>query len=165
VLWIGCGPVIRSWISERNNWVISIILIRLSAIVTQVAFSHSLRIRMNAGAGVEASEPSTPATPDDSSSDSASVAASTHEQESTTAVGSESVSGSTDNDGVEVQAGVKKVAQDDAQMKTGDQSGKAAQQMIGKINNLVTSDLNSISSVCHFSYIGETLPCRCGIGR
>jgi hypothetical protein len=94
----------------------------------------------------------TPTTVDGGDSDAASVATSSHEQESTTAVESEAASESTDNDSTE---GAKSGAPDDAKATAGDQAGKTAKQMIGKINNLVTSDLASIASVCQFSQMGK----------
>ncbi|EIN07942.1 P-loop containing nucleoside triphosphate hydrolase protein [Punctularia strigosozonata HHB-11173 SS5] len=153
VLWIGLGPIVYSVVSNWYLYLGSQILVRSEAIVTQLAFKHALRIRMKpkdeplAGdaevaeeSGAQEDDPSPAPTPNEEQGEEADPA-STEERSTSrasTATVAPSDSGATDD--TKAKQGQK--AEEDEKQRT--------RQMIGRINNLVTSDVSEMQQARDF---------------
>ncbi|EIN07973.1 P-loop containing nucleoside triphosphate hydrolase protein [Punctularia strigosozonata HHB-11173 SS5] len=162
IIWLGSGPALKAWLNERYNWITTVIMVRLSAIVTQVVFTHSLRIRMKADTAKKSSDNSTSSSAADGTSEVESIASSPTDgtatpTETTTAVDSESqdsptsttasISGATESGDGPPKSKTK------SELEKEDEAARTAKQMVGKITNLVTSDVSSIWRASDFPLI------------
>ncbi|EIN07964.1 P-loop containing nucleoside triphosphate hydrolase protein [Punctularia strigosozonata HHB-11173 SS5] len=188
VVWIGLGPVVNSLLSEWYLHHATKILTRAEALMTQLIFRHSLRIRLKsqdddkkddkkadskkddkndsaepAAHSPEASSSST-AVEDDTSSETAagssasSVASSDRSPSPTasseTAAASDTEESTTSKDKKDGKGKKDKTSEKKAKEE---EEKKSTKQMIGKINNLVTSDVNALGRARDFPYIIQAL--------
>lgn len=154
-------------------------LVRAECLITQLIFEHSLRIRVKAETDPNAPPTSTPATPatltpdqasinessspqDESSISSHVVDASTtdvntlHSRDETLRASSSSVKSSASSKG---KSKSKSTKEDDKASKQTDKDGhSSADNLVGKINNLVTTDLNNIVDSRDFMMVLVYLP-------
>ena len=144
-------------------------MVRTQAMITQLVFDHALRIRVKAE--TSGSPPNSAHTSAATTPDTASIA----EQSDRAS----SPGGSTDNSDNETSAavsepgsvGVKKTNQRDSQLSTSSTSTKVAEKpsessskggnLVGKMTNLVTTDLNNIIDGRDFLFAGKSIiSCR-----
>lgn len=135
-------------------------LVQTEAIITQLVFDHSLRIRMKSetSSSPSASRASTAVhTPDN-----ASIAEATDAEQ-----GSPSRSNENGSEDETVHASSASTTSATATKKGSDTkkteeklatSGAPAGNLIGRINNLVTTDLNNLVDGRDFLFIGEAFP-------
>jgi hypothetical protein len=112
IMWIFIGPVVSSLANEHYLYITGRTMIRTEAIITQLVFEHSLRIRMKVDSDVFVGIP-------------------------------------------EPSAGL--ASNGDQRKNKGWSSNKAestSHNVMGKINNLVTTDLGNITDARDFLYAG-----------
>ena len=154
LFWLFLGPIVRNLCFQWYIFIATRTLVRTEALLTQLVFEHSLRIRLKAEASNEKIE-------DDNvtvigTQDSASViesttadsnsltgeAASQSSQASSPTPREDSSSDSQSTSKGPVKAKDSSTPKSDAKSATKDK--KETQNLIGKINNLVTADLGNI---------------------
>ncbi|TCD69030.1 hypothetical protein EIP91_009093 [Steccherinum ochraceum] len=120
ILWILLGPLLGSIATQYHTWILNCVTVRSSATITQLVFDHALRIRIKAETQNNGVSAQTTAvnTPRESQTEG-SDATNVKDQSSTTSGG---VSGSKGHEGT------------------------SGTNVIGRLNNLVTSDLNNINN-------------------
>ncbi|KAI0317990.1 hypothetical protein OF83DRAFT_1118292 [Amylostereum chailletii] len=171
----GEGAVVRPWVwvtglfwgpfvgSLAMQWYIFITtgtLVRTEAILTQLVFEHALRIRMKA----ETSEDirSTPGTPD-----TASLVEEPGSDASGSGSGDETLhsgdSQSTTSKGKKRQPSVPEATSDHVKKDDEQPNAAKAGNLVGKINNLISTDLNNITSGRDFLFIVLYTPAQCAI--
>lgn len=133
-------------------------LVRTQAIITQLVFEHSLRIRVKAETA-DSSGSSTSSSPEILTPDSASVCEGTVDGSSTLHSTSptdttESTMHSSSSSVSSTQAKVKK----DKKTKEDDPPQSDASNLVGKINNLVTTDLDNIVDGRDFLFVVLYIP-------
>ena len=125
----------------------------VECLLTQLLFEHSLRIRVkaeasssdnqqNASASATTTEPTTP--------DSASVAGTQEASEADTLIHSQ---GNTEPT-IAPSVTTGKQDKDKSDPKSKEGSSSSAENLVGKINNLVTSDLDNINGGRDFLFVG-----------
>ncbi|KAF8188324.1 multidrug resistance-associated ABC transporter [Pholiota molesta] len=140
------GPLLQSIAEHANAFFQYIIRVRLQAILTQFVFEHSLRIRLKAETSGDAPEdkPIIPVTKPVDSTEGENAQADTE-----TIVVDSSETAETSTQGT--QANVE--------VETGStQKTRSAENLIGKINNLVTTDLDNIIEGVDFVSLGLRIP-------
>ncbi|KAH9475153.1 ATP-binding cassette transporter abc4 [Psilocybe cubensis] len=169
ILWLFAGPLIQSFSFQWYIFIATRTLVRAEGLITQLVFEHSLRIRMKAETKDQAvqQQSSTLGTPTDSAvvtPDNASAITdaeseqteAAHSQNSTVvAVSRETSSAST-----------LRAAKEPAKGKTSTESKASAEEskgsdsdnLVGKINNLVTTDLGNITNARDFLMIILYIP-------
>ncbi|KAH7903537.1 ABC transporter type 1, transmembrane domain-containing protein [Hygrophoropsis aurantiaca] len=141
IAWLFFGPMAGSLSFQWYIFIATRTLVRTEGTITQLVFSHSLRIRMKAESPddkkpvSDANATSTPDTTSTDSLDSPDVEVSTDESTEDTLRASEASS---------LAKGKQKAAQT---KNMDDERGPKSNtsNLIGKINNLVSSDLNNIT--------------------
>lgn len=161
------GPVAQSGFEHWNLYIQTQARVRLQAVLTQLFFEHSLRIRMKAETtdeGVESTPTSSEAGDDRSiagGDNTASLNESGHQgredtesqfTQASTAVGATEASSSTIQNTPEGSGQAKPQADEGPPVK---KSSGDAENLIGRINNLVTSDLENIVEGCDFPSFSE----------
>ncbi|KAF8139182.1 P-loop containing nucleoside triphosphate hydrolase protein [Mycena galopus ATCC 62051] len=169
-VWIGLifiGPIIGSLAFQTYIFINTRTLVRVEAIITQLVFAHSLRIRMKAET-TEAEDADGDAPAVESPSSAARTGSDT---ESTETVTPENVENS-EGDSTTVQASSSsikstaskqpvKTAKEEVKKQEDKKSGGS---LVGKINNLVTVDLGNIVDSRDFLVLVIYIPLQLGIG-
>ncbi|KAK0208414.1 hypothetical protein DFS33DRAFT_1411920 [Desarmillaria ectypa] len=165
ILWLFFGPVVASIAIQWYIFTATRITVRADAIMTQLVFEHSLRIRVKASMA-DSPGKSTAPTPDNTSI--MEDAPSTESSESTTLHGTpdaastesrdENYSASTANQAsfLSNEATQESASGQDASAALVAQSD--TNNLVGKINNLVTTDLGNITDARDFLLIGVYVP-------
>ena len=167
ILFLFVGPIFKSIAFQWYLFIATRTLVRTEGLLTQLVFEHSLRIRLKAESSTEKRDHvdqdnvTVVGTPD-----SASIA------ESSTSNGDESSSAST------AAASREPTSDSSSSIKTSSLKGKAKDtpsppstpkatgkakgdsNLIGKINNLVTTDLSNIVDARDFLLLGEGKLCK-----
>ncbi|KAF9230564.1 hypothetical protein BU15DRAFT_69089, partial [Melanogaster broomeanus] len=156
--WIFVGQFIGSVIFQWFNFFTARTIVRTEAIITQLIFEHALRIRMKAEIpdNVKGAE-STVSTPDN-----ASIAESnTVVEESSDSSVDEAQSSSTITLDSSMSNGKQKSKDkvDDAETQA-KKPKSSADNLVGKINNLVTTDLGNIIDGRDFLLVCKVLVCQ-----
>jgi hypothetical protein len=154
IVWIGAGPLVGVMFAEWYTFFTSGMLVRAQAIVTQLVFVHALRIRLKSADKQQGGTKSS-ATPESVPSD----AAARQDVQGTIAAGSSSPSERSASPAPSTSA----VTPSDLDSSSGSKSKKegsedekqSSKQIIGKINNLVTSDMNAINQAKDFPYLSK----------
>nr|GAT53005.1 multidrug resistance-associated ABC transporter protein [Mycena chlorophos] len=146
VVLIGLGPLLGSLIWQLYIFINTRTLVRTEAIITQLVFAQSLRIRMKADVsekkkGEEATAPATPA----------GVQTPTEAESTTVQPRSASVKSGTES--------VKK-----GERKAEEATREKSVAMVGRINNLVTTDLDNIVDSREFLDLLVYTPLQLSIG-
>jgi len=177
ILWLIVGPTVQSFSIQWYSFIATRTFVRTEVLLTQLVFEHSLRIRLKAEAAADAKPtPEAEAMLTESeanvASDTASV--STSGDVSIVASGSGSAregfevstaipSGEPCKAGSESDTTLVKVSTNrkpkEAKEKQKEDSRKSNGNLIGKINNLVTTDLNNITSGGDFLMISAPHTC------
>ncbi|KAJ7213835.1 hypothetical protein GGX14DRAFT_444201 [Mycena pura] len=168
ILVILLGPILGSIALQWYKFISTRTLVRAEAIITQLVFAHSLRIRMKAETsetkdkdgdlpavetpssssifrnGSDADTPEGTATPDDST---------------TVHAGTSSIKSATSN-----AKGTPQLAKPSTPAKEKEDSKKSQGSLVGKINNLVTTDLGNIVHSRDFLVLLVFVPFQTGLG-
>ncbi|KAH6916771.1 ATP-binding cassette transporter [Coprinopsis sp. MPI-PUGE-AT-0042] len=156
ILWLFFGPYFATTALQLYHYVSTRTLIQVECLLTQLLFEHSLRIRFKAetddsfkdeggGSIPAATEPTTP--------DSASTTGTQEASEAATLVHSQGNSESTV--APSTNAKQDKVKHENAAKEA---RSSSAGNLIGKVNNLVTSDLNNITDSKDFLFVLVYIP-------
>jgi len=131
--------------------------VRTEGIITQLVFNHALRIRMKAelpdGTETDSNPSTTPSSPDNASV--VEQPPSADASESSNGSGDETLAQSSIS---ESRRGKKKAKDvEPAEGKSAPVASKepTADNLVGKINNLVTTDLNNITEARDILFLGE----------
>ncbi|KAJ7704720.1 hypothetical protein B0H14DRAFT_2484133, partial [Mycena olivaceomarginata] len=130
------GPVVASLGSELYYFIDSRILVQLEAIITQLVFTHSLRIRMKA-------ETTAAKDVDDDSAVAEGPPTADIQLKPSRPENGESSSSRSQNDSATVQA--NKPSKPENNLKQ-EETKQSQGSLVGRINNLVTVDLGTIGS-------------------
>ncbi|KAI0793376.1 hypothetical protein C8Q75DRAFT_558190 [Abortiporus biennis] len=148
ILWLLAGPMLAAVTIERFHYLYSEVYVQTQSLLTQLIFDHALRIRMKAEVdenpkhtlSEDSNQTSATVAPDNASvtgdsahHDDSTVAPSTNENEDSVEGISASAS-PTKKKGTDIKDATKNDMKDDAK----------ASNTLGKINNLVTSDLSAV---------------------
>ncbi|KAH7918845.1 hypothetical protein BV22DRAFT_1100101 [Leucogyrophana mollusca] len=156
VTWLFLGPMTGSLALQWYIFIGTRTLVRTEGIITQLLFNHSLRIRMKAeppddGEGGEFTAASGP--------DTASIAeSSTPEDEVGTSGSEEETLQPSSASAVSSSRKGKEKAKDGKGTKDTPTPKSSADNLVGKINNLVTTDLNNITDGRDFLIVGLYIP-------
>ncbi|KAI0742214.1 hypothetical protein C8Q80DRAFT_1186678 [Daedaleopsis nitida] len=164
-VWIAmlfCGRLVRALANLYYLFMTTSTLVRAEAIMTQLVFDHALRIRMKADTGASApSDLSAETTPAESSENVSVPQAEPHGMD---VHDTDSLEGS-DTGSVHASTSAASTAtlakSGDAPNKIADsqdnadssQRASGSVNLVGKMNNLVTSDLNNLTWGRHFLYV------------
>ncbi|KAF8917347.1 P-loop containing nucleoside triphosphate hydrolase protein [Mucidula mucida] len=154
ILFLLFGPVLASIVFQWYFYTVAKIIARFQALLTELVFEHSLRIRMKAAVpeGEDSRRSTSPSTPDTAS---LSEADSTLDGATSTSDGDEStVQGS--NGSTNTNPSKTKVGKEGA--KKTSQHDSAAGNLVGKINNLVSTDLQTVVEARDFFLIVAYVP-------
>ncbi|KAH7908629.1 P-loop containing nucleoside triphosphate hydrolase protein [Hygrophoropsis aurantiaca] len=162
IAWLFLGPMAGSLSFQWYIFIATRVLVRTEGIITQLVFSHSLRIRMKAEGPddkQQVSDANTPSAPDTTSingSDPRNGEVDTDEATEDT------LRTSSTGEVPLMAAGKQKAPQT---KKTGDERGPKSNtsNLIGKINNLVSSDLNNITEGRDFLMLCLYTPLQIGL--
>ncbi|KAF7348331.1 Multidrug resistance-associated ABC transporter protein [Mycena sanguinolenta] len=155
------GPLIGSVAFQTQIFIATRNLVRVEAIITELVFAHSLRIRVKAETGTENTAGDASAV--ETASPSATAESDTENTETATSENDEGSSGSEDESAT-VQASsssIKSAAKDEVKKPDVKKSGGS---LVGKINNLVTVDLGNIVDARDFIVLAVYTPLQLGIG-
>ncbi|KJA20178.1 hypothetical protein HYPSUDRAFT_204055 [Hypholoma sublateritium FD-334 SS-4] len=160
ILWLFCGPMLRSIFRHLYNFISSRVLALTGILVRQLVFEHCLRMRFKAETS---NTPESQLVTGIGSTATESVAADTVtlESEETSATESTTRESSSVSEASTVVAHDPSLSSIVSTLKNDTKAKKAAEppkdiekqndaNLVGKINNLVTSDLNSIVSAKDF---------------
>ncbi|OCH83833.1 P-loop containing nucleoside triphosphate hydrolase protein [Obba rivulosa] len=164
ISWLFLGPVVGSVTFQWYIFVGSRMTRRAQAILTSLIFDHSLRIRVKAEDDKSASTsagPSAAVTPDN-----ASVAESAEGGSADSENGSEGTTVGASTVSVGSSAKDKQKAKDKAvneQKPTSPPPGEKSKNLVGKLNNLVTVDIDKITNAREFVMILVMVPLQTGL--
>ncbi|KAJ1309716.1 hypothetical protein OPQ81_006481 [Rhizoctonia solani] len=155
ILWLFLGPVVGSIAFHWYIFITTGSLVRTEGMITQLLFEHSLRIRMVAqaagGSGGKTPKTATPG------GDSASVAGSERTAVGSTGEGESGSAGHTaeESNAQTLVASTSSVKQQDKDKdKEGSQAGdNESANLVGKINNLMSTDLGNVIDGRDFLFI------------
>ncbi|KAH7102271.1 ATP-binding cassette transporter [Auriculariales sp. MPI-PUGE-AT-0066] len=164
IVWLAAGPLLGSIAMQWYIFVATRLLVRVESFLTELVFEHSLRIRMKEEA------PATTPTSTPTASETATVVDSDEEPDSpdgsdpATVVGSE---GATSRSGAKGKKPIPpsrtaSVASTKGPSPVKKDESKEA-NLVGKINNLVTSDLNNITEARDFLFLVLYCPLQISI--
>ncbi|KAF9017850.1 hypothetical protein BDZ89DRAFT_1094212 [Hymenopellis radicata] len=153
IAWLFLGPTISSISFDWYIFIATRLLVRCEAIITELVFEHALRIRMKAEAHSTTSTPSTPseasapATPGDVTPPDAERATDGSTDTEATLHSPASSEGDTHSRDATLgdsSASVKSTDDSKKEKETTAPVDPEAKNLVGKINNLVTTDLSNI---------------------
>ncbi|KAF9553875.1 multidrug resistance-associated ABC transporter [Agrocybe pediades] len=169
-LWLFTGPMIQSFSFQWYIFIATRTLVRAEGLITQLVFEHSLRIRLKAETSkVEATPAATPAdsaavTPDNASAvtDAASEHSENTEHAAAPSQGSTVVSREPSSASTLTPSKSSSPAKGKADSKTSapakSEEPASDTNLVGKINNLVTTDLNNVTNARDFLMIIFYIP-------
>ena len=128
-------------------------LVRAEGILTQLVFNHALRIRMKAEIPEGTSTDSNPVSPDNASVADELLSAEPNGSGVQTLAQSSSASVRSVSESIKGKQKAKDVRL--AEAKAAPRKEATADNLVGKINNLVTTDLNNITEARDFLFLGE----------
>ncbi|KAF7972222.1 hypothetical protein HWV62_18618 [Athelia sp. TMB] len=142
ILWLLIGPTINSIISQMNYYLVMRMSVHTESIITRLVFEHALRIRMKteASESLESTNENTPTPSTVNTPDSTSIADS-FLAESTTITTTNTATPS--RKGKKKLQGEDTVSMSSAKGKTTSQ--RPSENLTGRINNLVSTDLGNIT--------------------
>jgi hypothetical protein len=137
IMWLFLGPMLMSVSFQSYIFTMTRTLVRCEALLVQLVFDHSLRIRFKAEAEESDEKEKKPAA---TSSSTSSVTNDSTEQE-----------GSTDSATVLGTEEASSVTKKDSPAEA--KAPKKADNLVGKLNNLITNDMNNITGARDFLMI------------
>ncbi|KAJ7769135.1 hypothetical protein DFH07DRAFT_1058209 [Mycena maculata] len=165
-VWIAAiflGPILGSLILQFNIFINTRALVRLEAILTQLVFTHSLRVRLKAEttpeteaeSGTPAMEDPLPVSGDESEADNTNQTA-TPESSSRSETDSATAKASSSS--------VKSAMGEEPPKPAKQEAKKSGASMVGKINNLVTTDLGILGNSKDLMELFVYVPLQLGFG-
>ncbi|KAJ7102323.1 hypothetical protein B0H15DRAFT_943257 [Mycena belliarum] len=154
IVWLFVGPTIGSTAFQWYIFLATRTLVRCEALITQLVFEHALRIRVKAetadksASATSTPEPSGPPSPADHEEGSSS---SVDETTLNTVSGDETLEGDS-------AASIKSAKSSKGKGKEGPVDSPDARNLVGKITNLVTTDLENIVDSRDFLFIFLLIP-------
>ncbi|KIK08096.1 hypothetical protein K443DRAFT_672979 [Laccaria amethystina LaAM-08-1] len=142
IMWLFLGPMLMSVSFQSYIFTMTRTLVRCEALLVQLVFDHSLRIRFKAEAEESDEKEKKPAA---TSSSTSSVTNDSTEQE-----------GSTDSATVLGTEEASSVTKKDSPAEA--KAPKKADNLVGKLNNLITNDMNNITGARDFLMIIYLVP-------
>lgn len=154
ILMILIGPLLKSIFEHWNLYIETVILVRIQAVLTQLVFEHSLRIRLKAEAPEATS--AVPAVDSAGENEDADVDSDDNSTESSTIqVSSRTASRDGTSTPGSVKGKSKTTAEEQAKPSVSKKHSGNAENLLGRINNLITSDLDSIVDGAEFPNFRE----------
>ncbi|KAH6916799.1 ATP-binding cassette transporter [Coprinopsis sp. MPI-PUGE-AT-0042] len=153
---ISLGPYLSSTAIQLYIYVATHVLVQVECLLTQLLFEHSLRIRFKAETGDSrkgGADASSSTVTESTTPESASVADTQEASEADTVIHSQGNTESTITPSSSDAQGKAKTAK-----ATDEQNSANADNLIGKINNLVTSDLGNITEARDFLWAFLYIP-------
>jgi hypothetical protein len=150
ILWLFLGPLVSSTAMQAYIFLNTRNLVRIEAIITQLVFEHSLRIRMKEEAPAETQNEGTTVVPTPEPEGATAVVAagtSAHSTDETTVVG-RGTSGHSPTTSNSKGKGKQRKASPVAPSATPSAAGKPEKKqenLVGKINNFISTDLGNIT--------------------
>ncbi|KAG0697813.1 hypothetical protein DFH29DRAFT_984146 [Suillus ampliporus] len=164
ISWLFLGPLFGSLALQWYIYLATRTLVRMEGILTQLVFEHALRIRMKAELpddGKKSGESTAPSTPDSASVAGSSTAAADESTDSssdeTLQANSETISTSSTKKGKKKSQDVKE------EPESSPKKHSSADNLVGKINNLVTTDLSNINDGRDFLLLVVYTPIQVGM--
>ena len=150
IIWLFVGPIVWNVCNQWYLFVVSRTLVRTEGLLTQLVFEHSLRIRLKAEASNEQMEDNltvigtedSASVTEGTSADSNSRERASQSSQVSTSISLDPSSGSQLTSSSPVKGKDSSTLKSDTKSPTKDK--KEVQNLIGKINNLVTTDLGNI---------------------
>ena len=165
ITWLFVGPIVRNLCFQWYIFIATRTLVRTQGLLTQLVFEHSLRISLKAEVtnekiendnltviGTQDSESVTEGTSVDSNSLTREIASQSSQAVTPISRDSSSDSQSTSNGPIKVMDSSTRTLKSDPDTKSATKD-KEAQNLIGKINNLVTTDISNIIEARDFLFI------------
>ncbi|KAJ6479029.1 ABC transporter transmembrane region-domain-containing protein [Mycena sanguinolenta] len=171
-VWIGLiflGPIAGSFAFQTYIFINTRTLVRIEAIITQLVFAHSLRIRMKAetthvkDTSSDVAPPAVEVSPQ-TGSDTQSTAETTTPENAGSSARSEDDSGSTTMQASSSSIQSTSTASKPAVEKPKKSEEKSGGSLVGKINNLVTVDLGNITDSRDFLILLVSVPLQLALG-
>lgn len=170
IAWLFFGPVFGSLATNWYLYVSTIARVRMEAIITQLVFEHSLKIRMKAEAsseGEKSESTSSSGTNTATSSKATSIIGADNsdgEESRDESRRSENGTSATDSTVIGVSRSLSEGTQTTLKGKAKDKKGTSAslppkkknsdENLLGRINNYVTTDLQNLLQGIHFLDLG-----------
>lgn len=157
ILCIFCGPFFRSLAFQWFIFIMTRTIARTEGILTQLVFEHSLRMRFKAETSSRKDEQIESGHDRDSTTLGTPDTASLAESDTGTSVSTEGAASASEST-VAGQSSIStkgKSKRGDATGGKGEKGSKDDENILGKINNLVTSDLNNITDGREFIVLCE----------
>ncbi|KAG6866017.1 hypothetical protein C0991_009425 [Blastosporella zonata] len=152
ILWLFVGPTVGSLAWQWYIFIATRTLVRAEGILTQLIFEHSLRIRVKAetepGSSSASPGPSTPSPSGIDYVSSSPLPDDDSEEGSTTAHQGSSTEGTLHASSSSIKSADSKKGQPPQVSET--EGSSSADNLVGKINNLVTTDLSNITDARDF---------------
>jgi hypothetical protein len=166
IVFLLVGPIFKSIVFQWYIFIATRTLARTEGLLTQLVFEHSLRIRLKAESSREKSDDmdqdnvTVVGTPDSASIAESPTSNGNDESSSatTTAASREPTSDSSSSSKKSSPKGKAKPSPPSTPKATG--KAKDDSNLIGKINNLVTTDLSNIVEARDFLLLGKGKPCK-----
>ncbi|RXW23865.1 hypothetical protein EST38_g2012 [Candolleomyces aberdarensis] len=153
------GPTVSSIAYQWYIFIATRTLVRAECIITQLVFEHSLRIRVKAEAQEgEASDASTINSAADESDGIGSGSISEDETLHSQGVTESTLTGQPSDDQRAETRSTKSTSSKKSDSKGGEKGSSSASNLVGKINNLVTTDLGNIVDSRDFLYMVLYIP-------
>ncbi|KAG1889339.1 hypothetical protein F4604DRAFT_1711826 [Suillus subluteus] len=162
ISWLFLGPLVGSLAWQWYIYIATRALVHTEGILTQLVFEHALRIRMKAELpddGKKSGESTAPSTPDSASVAGSSTAA---VDESTDGSGDETLQASAETISISATKKAKQKSQDVKELDSSSKKHSSADNLVGKINNLVTTDLSNITDGRDFLMVVLYMPLQVG---
>ncbi|KAF4617372.1 hypothetical protein D9613_005686 [Agrocybe pediades] len=169
-LWLFAGPMIQSLCFQWYIFIGTRTLVRAEGLITQLVFEHSLRIRLKAEASKVEMSPTATAnqsvvvTPDNASVFTEAASEHSENTQHTAGPSQGSTAASRDSSSTSTlptsnnQPSTKRKADSNAATHAKSEELAGDSNLIGKINNLVTTDLNNVTKARDFLMIFLTIP-------
>ncbi|KZP10469.1 hypothetical protein FIBSPDRAFT_801212, partial [Athelia psychrophila] len=154
IVWLFLGPTVNSICSQLNSYLGTRTVVQMEAIITQLVFEHALRIRMKADVH-ESPESTSDNVLASDTPDSSSIAESTVAEPSADAGSAASSVKGKKKAHSEETASVSSATRKD---KSKGVSEKTSANLLGRINNLVSTDLGNITEARIWPWLTLYLP-------
>ncbi|KAI0775462.1 ABC transporter type 1, transmembrane domain-containing protein [Irpex lacteus] len=175
ILLIAASPIVYSLLWQLYIYLSTASLVRTEAIITSLVFEHALRIRLKAETGdkkegTESAPPSAPAsdtersnTPEEGSSEGDDEET-VHSRSATAASSTTTATSTTATTAVAPEAGKVADTAKTVVVEAEKEIKKKTSNFMGKINNLVTSDLENITTGRDFLFLLVSCPLQLALG-
>ncbi|KAF5384757.1 hypothetical protein D9757_006267 [Collybiopsis confluens] len=165
ILWLFLGPVSGTIAIQYYIFIATRTLVRTQAIITQLVFEHALRIRVKAetadsvSTAVASFPPDTPSPDSDSLGEGTTDGSDTlHSISPSSGEAAHSTSGSVSSTTISKSTRNKKPQKNGKASSSSESSKSSASNLVGKINNLVSTDLDNVTDGRDFLFVVLYIP-------